>query len=215
MVHRYLRRAGWTCLSLGLAAAATAWWAKSLRHDDGQRRVTGMPFTIPGGAVFGGPTPAADGKVVGSKGTVVYLPVMPPERPDAIHRADTARVSGSLKTCFWPGPRTRPGIYSTDPDAFQLENQFSDSGTTYMWSSFQVPEHAKLVLKGRFPHLRHWGFVLYTQDGGFPVNSLSDSEIDPDVGGVESPQLMEALKSAEVAYELLVWKKATAPENGF
>ena len=182
MIHRYLKRAGWTCLALGLAATATAWWVKSLRHDDGQRRVTGVPFTIAGGAVFGGPTPDAEGKVVGSKGTVVYLPVMGPERSDAIHRADTAKVSGSLKTCFWPGPRTRPGVYSTDPDAFQLENQFSDSGTTYMWSSFQVPEHAKLVLKGRFPHLRHWGFVLYTQDGGFPVNSLSDSEIDPDAG---------------------------------
>ena len=182
MVHRYLKRAAWTCVALGLIVAGTAWWAKSLRRDNGEPRVTRMPYAIPGGAAFGGPVPAADGKVVGSKGTVVYLPVMPPERADGIHRAATAKASGSLKTCFWPGPRTRPGIYTTDPDNFQFENQFSDSGTTYMWTSFQVPEHAKLVFKGRYPHLRHWGFVLYTQDGGFPTNALSDAEIDPDAG---------------------------------
>lgn len=182
MIHRYIKRAAWTCVALGLVVAGTAWWAKGLRRDHGERRVTGVPFTLPGGAVFGGPTPGPDGKVVGSKGTVVYLPVMPPERSDGIHRAATAKTSGSLKTCFWPGPRTRPGIYTTDPDAFYIENQFSDSGTTYMWSSLQLPEHAKLVLKGRFPHMRHWNFSLYTQDGGFSTNGLTDTEINPDAG---------------------------------
>ncbi len=177
-----IKRTAWACVAIALLVIATVWWARSLKKDGGEPRVTGMAYTLPGGAVFGGPTPAADGKVVGSKGTVVYLPVMPPERSDAIHTATTAKASATLRTCFWPGPRTRLGVYTTDPDDFHTENQFSDSGTTYAWSSFQVPAQARLILKGRFPHLRHWGFVVYTPAGDVPTHSLSDVEIEADAG---------------------------------
>ncbi|MBC7916216.1 MAG: hypothetical protein H7Y28_00260, partial [Rhodoferax sp.] len=182
MVHRYIKRTAWACAVLVVAVVATAWWAKSLQRDNGERRVTGVPFTLSGGAPLGGPVPAADGLVIGSKGTRVYLPVMPPERADAIHRASTVKINGANKTCFWPGPRTRPGVYTTDPDNFHFENQFADTGTTYIWTSFQLPEQAKLVIKGQYPHMRHWNFVLYTPDGGFPTTALSDSEIYADAG---------------------------------
>ncbi|MBC7917989.1 MAG: hypothetical protein H7Y28_09285, partial [Rhodoferax sp.] len=76
----------------------------------------------------------------------------------------------------------RPGVYTTDPDNFHFENQFADTGTTYIWTSFQLPEQAKLVIKGQYPHMRHWNFVLYTPDGGFPTTALSDSEIYADAG---------------------------------
>jgi hypothetical protein len=129
----------------------------------------------------GGPTPRADGYVMGSLGTDVILPPMPPERPTDIARKDNAFENSAIKSCFWPGPKLRTGYYTTDPDDYGLENQIPDIGNTFSTAWFKIPPGAKVVMKGNFPHMRHWSVVTYTEKGE-PRDALNDIEIDPDAG---------------------------------
>jgi len=174
---------------LALLAAGVLAWMQSLAHDDGPARRPVYPhYAWPGPGIDGqsntprgGPVPRADGYVVGNKGTDTILPPLPPERDTDIVRADNAAQWASIKTCFWPGPKLRTGYYTTDPDDYAFENQLPDTGNTFSTAWFRIPAGAKIVLKGRFPHMRHWGFVTYT-DAGIPRDSLSDLDIDPDPG---------------------------------
>ena len=126
--------------------------------------------------------PRADGYVMGSLGTDVILPPMPPgaHRTD-IARKDNAFKNNAIKSCFWPGPKLRTGYYTTDPDDYGLENQIPDIGNTFSTAWFKIPAGAKIVMKGDFPHMRHWSFVTYTEDG-VPRDGLHDIEIEPDAG---------------------------------
>ena len=129
----------------------------------------------------GGPVPRADGYVMGSLGNDVILPPMPPERPTDIARKDNAFKNNAIQSCFWPGPKLRTGFYTTDPDDYGLENQIPDIGNTFSTAWFKIPAGAKIVMKGNFPHMRHWSFVTYTEEG-VPRDGIYDSEIEPDPG---------------------------------
>jgi hypothetical protein len=60
------------------------------------------------------------------------------------------------------GPKLRTGYYTTDPDDHGLENQIPDIGNTFSTAWFKIPAGARIVMKGEFPHMRHWSFVTYT-----------------------------------------------------
>ena len=129
----------------------------------------------------GGPVPRADGYVMGSLGTDSVLPPMPPERSTDIARKDNVYKNNAIKNCFWPGPKLRTGYYTTDPDDYGLENQIPDIGNTFSTAWFKLPAGAKIVMKGDFPHMRHWSFVTYTEEG-VPRDGIYDAEIEPDAG---------------------------------
>lgn len=129
----------------------------------------------------GGPVPRADGYVMGSEGHDTILPPMPPARSTDIARADNAFKNNALATCFWPGPKLRPGYYTTDPDDYGIENQLPDTGNTFSTAWFKLPADAKLVISGNFPNMRHWSFVTYTE-AGVPLDGLNDIDIEADAG---------------------------------
>lgn len=129
----------------------------------------------------GGPVPRADGYVMGSLGTDAILPPMPPERSTDIARKDNAFRNDAIRSCFWPGPKLRTGYYTTDPDDYGLENQMPDIGNTFSTAWFKIPAGAKIVMRGDFPHMRHWSFVTYTEEG-VPRDGIHDIEIEPDPG---------------------------------
>jgi len=168
---------------LVVAVAALAWWISRQAVDDGP---AGRPaygrYTWDGVAPpRGGPTPRADGYVMGSNGHDFILPPMPPERPTDIHTKESVYVNEKLGSCFWPGPKLRSGFYTTDPDDYGLENQFPDTMNTFDTAWFRIPEGAHLVVKGQFPHIRHWSFTTYTENG-VPRDVIDDIDIDPDAG---------------------------------
>jgi hypothetical protein len=194
----------WVAGALGvLCVALLLWWRGLARDDGGAGRPTYGAYTWPAppaGAASGagkaeddpraralpqtprgGPVPRADGYVMGSLGNDFILPPMPPERPTDIARADNAHRNNAIKSCFWPGPKLRPGYYSTDPDNYGIENQLPDIGNTFSTAWFRIPAGAKIVMRGDFPHMRHWSFVTYTEDGT-PRDAINDIDIDPDPG---------------------------------
>lgn len=165
-----------------LVAAILAVWVQGLAKDDGPAgRPAHGPYTWPSPPPRGGPLPRVDGYVMGSQGTDVILPPMPPARGTDIVRADNAATNNAIGNCFWPGPKLRTGYYTTDPDDYGLENQLPDIGNTFSTAWFRIPSGARIVLKGDFPHMRHWSLVTYAEKGE-PRDGIHDSEIEPDTG---------------------------------
>lgn len=181
----------WLLIVLSLLVLGVFLWVQSMGGDDGStHRPTYERFTWAGegkkgqsNAPLGGPVPRADGYVVGSQGSGAILPPMPPERNTDIVRTDTAAPWVNIKTCFWPGPKLRTGYYTTDPDHYAVENQLPDTGNTFSTAWFRIPAGAKIVLKGQFPHMRHWSFVTYTE-AGVPRDAINDIDIQADPGSV-------------------------------
>ena len=160
--------------------AGNLWFGQLTQRDSSPRNPAG-PYQVDGGAVWGGPTPQADGYVQGSKGTERYLPSMPPARAMDVHRADNVRANATLQSCFFPGPKIRPGFYSTDPDGYGIENQLPDNYNSFATAWFRLEPGAKIVIKGQYPHMRHWSFTTYGFDG-VPRDNLDDSAIQPQPG---------------------------------
>jgi hypothetical protein len=184
-------------------AAAPAKGASGADTDD-DPRARSMP-QLP----RGGPVPRADGYVMGSLGTDVILPPMPPERPTDIARGDNAFRNNAIRSCFWPGPKLRTGFYTTDPDDYGLENQIPDIGNTFSTAWFRIPAGAKIVMKGDFPHMRHWSFATYTEEG-VPRDAINDSEIEPDAGS-SNPFRAEVRRDVEPRRYTLAIVNGTPP----
>ena len=175
-----------TAITLAVLVAAGAWashWYNGLGRDDGIVRPTFAAFTLPGGAADGSSAPSATGFRVDSLGDPRILPPMPPEKPLDIHTAANARSDLAIRSCFWPGPRARSGVYTNDGASFALENQLPDTATTYIPTAFILPQGAAITLRGEFAHMRHWNLNTYN-DKGEPQDALSDVQIEPDAGSV-------------------------------
>jgi hypothetical protein len=205
LVHRLL----WIAGVVVVLALAFFVWSRGLAKDDGgagrptygtytwpmpEPRAAGDKAGSTGGPVDdapalkpkhptprGGPTPRADGYVMGSLGHDFILPPMPPARQWDIHRADSVFRNAALKSCFWPGPKLRPGFFTTDPDDYGIENQIPDNMNTFNTAWFTIPAGAKIVVKGEFPHMRHWSFTTYSENG-VPRDVIDDRDIDPEPG---------------------------------
>ena len=169
---------------LVLAAAAILWATAKLATDaPGIERPHFSRFELGDGAADGTAKPNETGFVVDSTGKGRVVPPMPPEKPMDIHTAENYKKNLALRSCFWPGPRARNGVFTNDANSFSWENQFPDTATTYIPTAFKLPSGAKLVVQGEFPHMRHWNFNTYNPRGE-PQDALNDVEINPDPGSV-------------------------------
>ncbi len=181
-----LKRLLWLAAALVVLLSALMLWMRTLARDDGGGgRPTYGAYTwpTPASAPRGGPQPRADGYVMGGLGNDFILPPMPPVRTTDIARADNSAQNSAIRSCFWPGPRLRPGYYTTDPDGYGIENQLPDTGNTFSTAWFRIPAGAKIVMRGDFPHMRHFSFVTYTEEGT-PRDAINDIDIDPDAGSL-------------------------------
>ncbi|WP_321916099.1 MULTISPECIES: hypothetical protein [unclassified Paraburkholderia] len=168
---------------IAAAGGLVVFWASSkLKHDDpATPRPEFTRYELDSGVADGSAKPTPVGYAVDSAGRQWILPEMPNARALDIHTAANTKHDLSLHTCFWPGPRARSGVYTNDQNSFHFENQFPDTATTYVPTAFKLPPGAKLVIKGQYPHMRHWNFNTYNAKGQ-PQDSLSDIDINPDAG---------------------------------
>lgn len=80
--------------------------------------------------------------------------------------------------CFWTGPFTA---------ANELTNQaYPGTEITYWGAKFRTPPGAVLRLHGRYPHARYSSLNAYESSGGTPTGSISDRQIPPDRGSVNT-----------------------------
>jgi hypothetical protein len=176
--------AGLLVVVTAACALGVHWASAQLAHDEPDPARPQFPnFELSSGVADGSATPAPTGYAVDSAGHGWVLPAMPPEKPMDIHTAANSRSDLAIHSCFWPGPRARSGVYTNDANSFHFENQFPDTATTYIPTAFRLPPGAKLVIRGQFPHMRHWNFNTYNPKGE-PQDSLSDVDIEPDAGSV-------------------------------
>lgn len=193
-------------VGIALLTSVASVWVQSLVKDQGpDGRPAYGTFTWPEPILppRGGPTPRSDGFVVGSHGTAIFLEPMPPVRRWDIATAQNIAHNGAIRSCFFPSGKGRSGLFSTDPDDFSIDNQFPDTGTTYGLTSFQLPEGAKILLRGHFPHMRHWNFVTYSANGE-PRDVINDDAIEPLPGNFNPfrPGVPRDVRSR--AYELAI-----------
>jgi hypothetical protein len=80
--------------------------------------------------------------------------------------------------CFWTGPFT----------AANEKTNIAYPGTeiTYWGAKFRTPEGAVLKLRGKYPHARYSSLNAYQSSGGTPTGSISDRQIKPDRGSVNT-----------------------------
>jgi hypothetical protein len=183
MIRTTFKVLGTMVLALVVLVAAALMWASSrLSKDDPNiQRPTYSSYEMGAGAADGSVKPSPTGYVVDSAGRSRILPPMPPEKAMDIHTAANYKKNLTLRSCFWPGPRARGGVFTNDANSFSFENQFPDTATTYIPTALSLPEGAKLVIQGDFPHMRHWNFNIYNPRGE-PQDGLNDTEIEPDAG---------------------------------
>jgi hypothetical protein len=105
---------------------------------------------------------------------------VPPKIPNE-PRVIPPSLTGS---CFWIGPVT----------AKQFNVNFPDEATVYYYARFRVPDGARMLLRGRYPHARFASFDAYDVQGTL-IDGLADVEIEPDTGSI-NPFAVGARRSA-------------------
>lgn len=80
--------------------------------------------------------------------------------------------------CFWTGPFT----------AANESTNMAYPGTeiTYWGAKFRTPPGAVLRFRGKYPHARYSSLNAYESSGGTPTGSISDRQIKPDKGSVNT-----------------------------
>ena len=81
------------------------------------------------------------------------------------HRAQGQRVQEQRdQELFLARARScAPASTPPTPTTTAIENQIPDIGNTFSTAWFRIPAGAKIVVKGDFPHMRHWSFVTYSE----------------------------------------------------
>lgn len=80
--------------------------------------------------------------------------------------------------CFWTGPFTASN---------ELTNvAYPGTEITYWGAKFRTPPGAVLRLRGKFPHARYSSLNAYESSGGTPTGSVSDRQMRPDKGSVNT-----------------------------
>ena len=122
-------------------------------------RAAGNARTLPG--VF-------RGAVVGL--TLLVAMVAAPAAP--------AQDPRPLATCFWEGPISteRPSTRGFDGRNFN----FPEESATYWLARFNLPDAARIELRGQFAYARYQSLNAYS--GGAPTDALADFEVVPDQG---------------------------------
>lgn len=104
--------------------------------------------------------------------------------PIPVEDVERANRGKNLANCFWAG--------TVSPQTHNI--LFPDKGVMYWATQFRLPEGAKLVLDGQFPHARHMSFSSYVQ--GTPVDRINDLLIPP-VVGASNPFIPGARRDTE------------------
>lgn len=86
--------------------------------------------------------------------------------------AAPARAAMPEDTCLWIGPLDRDHL--DDPDVNVL---YPDTGAAYWVARFNLPDGARLLLSGRYPHARYMSLNAYRD--GSPADTLTDTAIRP------------------------------------
>ena len=97
-----------------------------------------------------------------------------------------------LATCFWEGPisTNQPSTRGFDGREFN----FPEESATYWLARFNLPDGARVVLRGGYPHGRYMSLNAYSD--GAPTDSLSDIDVQPDAGST-NPFLPGARRDRE------------------
>ncbi|MCB0869839.1 MAG: hypothetical protein KDB52_03315 [Solirubrobacterales bacterium] len=80
--------------------------------------------------------------------------------------------------CFWTGPFTAANE--------KTNTAYPGTEITYWGAKFRTPEGAVLRLRGQYPHARYSSLNAYESSGGTPTGSVSDRQIKPDRGSVNT-----------------------------
>jgi hypothetical protein len=98
----------------------------------------------------------------------------------AVAAAPAAAQERPLATCFWEGPisTNQPSTRGFDGRNFN----FPEESATYWLARFNLPQGARVELRGGYPHGRYMSLNAYSD--GAPTDSLSDIAITPDAGAV-------------------------------
>ena len=80
-----------------------------------------------------------------------------------------------LATCFWEGPISTRRETTRGFDGRNFN--FPEESATYWLARFNLPDGARLKLRGRYPHGRYMSLNAYSE--GAPTDTLSDIAIDP------------------------------------
>lgn len=211
MKRSWVRVLAVVLLLVAAGIGAVLFWASRLPLQERDVvRPTYPRFELGDGAADGSRRPAPNGLAIDGAGDARILPPMPPEKPQDVHTAANQRANFAIRSCFWPGPRARSGVFSNDANTVWFENQFPDTGATYTPTALRLPAGATLVVKGQFPHARHWNFNTY-DIRGVPHDALSDVDIDPDAGS-SNPFRTDVRRDAEPRLYTLRVVNGTPPE---
>jgi hypothetical protein len=161
--------------------AVVIWATYHLSRDTTTGRPHYASYELGNGAADGSRKPDATGYIVDGAGDGWILPPMPPEKPMNVQTAANYKNGYTERSCFWPATRARNGVFTNDSNSPFFENQYPETAATYVSAIFKLPVGAKLILKGEFPHLRHWNFNIYNTKGE-PQDAIGDTEIEPDAG---------------------------------
>jgi hypothetical protein len=109
---------------------------------------------------------------------------------------------------FWQGPVTATSSNHNYPDEFAAYWGAN-------WADGSLPEGAKLVLRGRFPHARYMSFNTYNfgRPSPGPNDSLYDAQIEPDPGSTNGFRPGERRDSADRDYTVTI-VNGTPPPAG-
>lgn len=81
-------------------------------------------------------------------------------------------------SCFWTGPFTA--------DNPKTNIAFPGTEITYWGAKFRTPPGAVLRLNGKYPYARYSSLNSYESSGDLPTGSISDRQIRPDRGSVNT-----------------------------
>jgi len=88
------------------------------------------------------------------------------------------RSAHPLSTCFWEGPIS---TQRKATNGFNGRNfNFPEESATYWLARLNLPEDARLILRGRYPQGRYMSVNSYSD--GAPTDALSDIAIEPQPG---------------------------------
>jgi hypothetical protein len=122
---------------------------------------------------------------------------VPPRIPNE-PRVIPPSLTGS---CFWIGPVM----------AKQFNVNFPDAATVYYYARFKVPDGARMLLRGRYPHARFASFDAYDPQGAL-IDGLADVEIEPDTGSI-NPFVTGQRRLAANRYYTIEVANRSAPTN--
>ncbi len=106
--------------------------------------------------------------------------------------------------CFWTGPFTAANE--------KTNTAYPGTEITYWGAKFRTPAGAVLRLRGQYPHARYSSLNAYESSGGVPTGSISDRQIKPDRGSVNTSLPGKDRKAKKRAWTVRVLGSA-APEK--